>query len=117
MAWVKLDDGFAEDPVIAGLSHAAFRLYFAALGRSSRKLTDGHLTPTDVTVLRIENRVGPKAVTELEESGKWVRNGNGGYVIQNYLKYNPSAETIKERRKADAERQRSHRHRPNGVTA
>jgi hypothetical protein len=109
MTWVKLDDGFAEHPTITGLSHAAFRLYVAALGRSSRKLSDGHLTPVDVTVLRVENRVGPKAVTELEQAGKWVRNGDGGYVIRDYLDYNPPAEQVKDRRRKWAETKRVQR--------
>jgi len=105
MAWAKLDDQFVEHPRISGLSDKAFRLHVASICHASRKLTDGHISETDARVLRALTRTGARHVDELLEAGVWNVNGGDGWVIRDYLDYNPSSEAVKERRKKWAERQ------------
>lgn len=101
MAWVKLDDGFPEHPIIDGLSDAAFRLHVAGLCFCSRQLTDG-LIPA-ATVVRLVPKHQPKAVTELVEAGRWLP-VDGGYQLHDYLKYQPSREQVEARREKARER-------------
>jgi len=105
MAWLKIDDGFAEHPRVEKLSSRAFRLHVTALCQCARKLTDGHITDTDARVARLVANAGTRAILELEEAGLWERNGRG-WVVRDYLDYNPSAEQVKAERDRAAERMR-----------
>jgi len=105
MAWLKLDDGFAEHPRIDPLTHKAFRLHITAMCLVARKLTDGYVTEKDAKLCRTQAGVSVAAVAELEASGLWERNGEGWY-IRDYLDYNPSSAQVKEERKRAAERMR-----------
>jgi hypothetical protein len=105
MAWAKLDDQFAEHTRIAPLSDKAFRLHVAAICLAARKLTDGHITYTDARVLQALTRARTRHIDELLGAGVWTENGGAGWVIRDYLDYNPSAETVKERRAKWTERQ------------
>lgn len=107
MAWAKLDDQFAEHPRISPLSDKAFRLHVASICHAARKLTDGHISETDARVLRALTRTSARHVDELLESGVWTANGGDGWVIRDYLDYNPAADEVKERRKTEAERLRN----------
>lgn len=106
MSWLKIDDGFVEHFRVDPLSDRAFRLHVAALCHCSRNLTDGHVSTKNVRVLRARsNNAGVKHVDELLEAGLWVQNGDG-YVIRDYLDYNPSAEKVRQERSKAAERMR-----------
>lgn len=96
MTWVKLDDGFPEHPKISELSDRAFRIHVAALCYCGRNLTDGHIPSSVVRSLTLGRG---KAVTELVTAEVWHKNGNG-FVINDYLDYNPSREHV------EAERER-----------
>lgn len=106
MTWAKLDDQFPEHPRIVGLSDKAFRLHVAAICVTARKLTDGHINNHDGRMLLAMTKASRKHVVELLESGVWQMNGDG-YVIRDYLDYNPPASVVKERRKSEAERLRN----------
>ena len=105
MAWLKLDDGFPEHPRIDPLTARAFRLHITALCLVARKLTDGHITTKDAQVCRVRAGASPTNIDELVNAGLWQPNGNG-WVIRDYLDYNPSAEQVKEDRQRAAERMR-----------
>lgn len=105
MAWLKLDDGFAEHPRIDPLSARAFRLHITALCLVARKLTDGHVTAKDAQVCRVRAGAAASSVEELVDAGLWQPNGDG-WVIRDYLDYNPSSEQVKEERARAAERMR-----------
>jgi hypothetical protein len=111
MTWAKLDDQFPEHPRISELSDKAFRTHVTGLCIAARRLTDGHLNAPDVRVILALARSRPKHLEELVGTGVWTRNGNGGYVIRDYLDYNPSAKQVKDRRKAEAERLKAYRER------
>jgi hypothetical protein len=96
MTWVRLDDTFPEHPKVIGLTDAAFRAHVVGLCYCGRYLTDGHI-PTGA-LRTIGTR---KAARELEEAGVWKRTDHG-WVVRDFLDYNPSkeeVETQRERRK------------------
>jgi hypothetical protein len=94
--WLKIDDGFAEDERVLGLSDKAFRLHVAALCACARNLTDGVLSLERVRALKALTGAKDRDVAELAASGLWE--GSGPWSIRKYLEYNPS--------KADAEAKR-----------
>lgn len=109
MAWAKLDDQFVEHPRISGLSDKAFRLHVASICHAARKLTDGHISHTDCRVLQALTSTRGRHVDELLKAGVWTENGGTGWVIRDYLDYNPPADVVKERRRRDLERKKTMR--------
>jgi hypothetical protein len=102
--WLKIDDGFPENPKVQALSDRALRLHITAMCSCARRLTDGALSHLDVDVCRlVANRATAKHVEELEAVGLWHRT-EGGWEINDYLDYNPPAERVKDERRKAAER-------------
>ncbi|MFF1790796.1 hypothetical protein ACFVX9_30565 [Kitasatospora sp. NPDC058243] len=109
MPWVKLDDRFPSHRKVVLLSDKAFRLYVSALCWSSENLTEGHVLDRELPVItRI--RGAKSAAKELEEAGLWDR-ADDGWVIHDYLIYNPDRAKVKEERAANAARQQAWRDR------
>lgn len=107
MTWAKLDDQFPEHPRITELTDKAFRAHVTGLCMAARRLTDGHLNQSSVRVILALSRAQRKHIDELEHAGLWQVNGDGGYLIRDYLDYNPPAEVVKERRRKDLERKKT----------
>jgi hypothetical protein len=105
MAWAKLDDGFFRHPKIMAVGRDARDLYLAALCYASAQLTDGFIPVQAVRLLAAEAEIddAPNAVERLVRGGLWLP-ADGGYQVKDYLDYNPSAEQVKARRAATAER-------------
>ena len=91
VSWVKLDDGFFGNPKTGPLSKGAKLLYLAGLTYCAKRLTDGKIDARGVKVVRALAEAGAKAVAELEKTGRWEKNGSG-YIVHDYLDYNPSRE-------------------------
>jgi hypothetical protein len=104
MGWVRLDDGFAEDPVIANLSNDAFALWVSGIAYCNRRLTDGFI-PLQVGYGQLRYCDGNAATfaRELEECGRWIRE-QGGWRIHHYLDWQRSKETILGERESTKER-------------
>jgi hypothetical protein len=107
MPWVKLDDSFYSHPKVVNAGHEAVGLYITALTYASHHLTDGH-----IPAAWVRQQVGSKtdklsrALVEAPtgfEHGLWVENGTG-WVIHDYLNYNPSRERILDKRRKDSAR-------------
>ena len=96
MTWVRLDDQFADHPKVVGLSAVAFRLHVRAICYAARHETDG-VIPAAFVIKR--------AATELVGAGLWEENP-AGYIIHDYLEYNPSAASLRAKRAAESERKR-----------
>lgn len=109
MPWVRLDDRFPSHRKVALLSDRAFRLYVSALCWSSENLTEGRILEKELPlVARVR---GPKtAVAELEAAGLWDR-ADVGWVIHDYLEYNPDRARVQSERAAGAARQKAFRER------
>ena len=97
MTWARLDDGLFENTKFLGLSRAAKLLYIAGLVHCARQLTDGHIERGAVKIVRAMAGSGPKHAEELVGVGLWNVNG-AGYVVHDFLEYNPSREQVLERR-------------------
>lgn len=94
MTWVRIDDKFPNHPRIVGLSDAAFRTHITALCYAAEYLTDGSI-PTSAM-----RGIGPrKAAAELETAGLWTRTDHG-WMIRDYLDYNPSRADVEDKREA-----------------
>jgi hypothetical protein len=112
MPWVKLDDRFPSHRKIALLSDRAFRLHISAICWCAENLTDGRITDRELTL--VAHVRGLKATAkQLEDAGVWDR-ADDGWVIHDYLDYNPSREQVQAERKKNAERQEKFRKRKNG---
>lgn len=103
MTWLRLDDTFAEHPKVDRLSDGAFRLHVAGMCYSARHLTDGFV-PAE-RAARLVPRYKRTYVAELVVADLW-HEADGGWVIHDFLTYNPSAEKVKTEREAAADRMR-----------
>lgn len=106
--WVKLDDRFFSNPKIEPLSKGAKLLYLAGLTYCAERLTDGRIDPHGVKVLKALVDVGPKAVTELVDAGRWEKE-NGSYYVHDWQDYNPPAAKVRADRAAAKARMKAAR--------
>jgi hypothetical protein len=115
MPWFRLDDSFHSHPKVIAAGNEAVGLYTRCGTYAAEHLTDGFLRK-DVVLL-----YGSSALAaSLVRTRLWHRT-RGGWVIHDYLDYNPSREAVENERKQAAERQRRRRggtlsRRDNGVT-
>lgn len=100
MAWVRIDDGFAEHPKLLATTYPALTvaLQVAALCYCNRNLTDGFIPAVKVPgLLPLGDGLAPGGdravwevvVEDLLELGIWEP-VKGGYSIHDYLEYQPS---------------------------
>ena len=118
MTWIKLEDSFTSNPKIAMLPDSAFRLYVTSLCYAGKHLTDGFIPAPLRRSLGTE--MASKATRKLLEKGLWIK-VEGGYEINDYLKYQTSkeqAEMDKENNRLRVERARKAKTQAirNGVT-
>lgn len=103
MTWTKLTEDFPQHPKIVAAGEWAELIHIHALIYCNRFLTDGFV-PTEVvpTLTRIRSHVEP-SVKALIKLGIWMP-VEGGFVIHDFLEYQPSkAKVLAERkRKASA---------------
>lgn len=91
MPWVKLDDSFDQHRKIRKAGLEATGLHARALSHSGRAEEDGHIDPE--WVLERAGRKGAKLAALLVDVGLWETNGDG-WLIHDFLDYNPSAADI-----------------------
>jgi hypothetical protein len=108
MAWAKLDDRFHGHPKIRVAwrrEPVAIGLHALALSWVAQYDEDGRVSPEFVADQLPDEDERTSAVSALVESGLWEPNGYG-WMIHDYLDYNPSREQIVQRRAADSARKR-----------
>lgn len=121
MTWVRIDDGFFDNPTNRALGPAGRDLFVAGLTYCAKGLTDGRIAKTDIPLVLAQAQAGKATVRKLTDAGRWIDHGDH-YEVSEYLTYNPSRAKVLTDRQAAAERQRSHREsrrdkpRSNGVT-
>jgi len=98
MSWVKLDDKFWANPKVEELGNEAAGAYCRMLSYCGDHLTDGVLTAAKVRYI-----AKPKVIDRLVEFGFIVKRG-AGWIIPDYLDYNPSQQQVFAKREADRKR-------------
>ena len=119
MTWLKLDDRLVEHRKIRRLSDAAFRLHLTALCACAKDETDGFVTDEDISEMEHGPRLR-KHVPALVDKGLWEP-VPGGWLIHDFLDYNPSHSKQVAKREANRRRQEEWRaakasQRDNNVT-
>lgn len=124
MPWVRLDDEFYDHPKTEAAGPLGIALWTAALAYCNRKLTDGALPRSVVRRLIDLDGVAYRVWTADAAGGHWeyrevdpveladhlvfvglFEEGPGGsYVVHDYLKYQPSAKDIADKREATRSR-------------
>lgn len=109
MPWVRVDDRFPSHRKVAPLSDRAFRLYVSALCWCSENLTEGVILDAQLKfVARVRNMTA--TARELEAADLWERI-DGGWLVHDFLEYNPDRRRVEADRAANAARQQAHRDR------
>lgn len=103
MTYVQVDVTFPDNRHIEGLSDAAFRLHVSGICYCGANLTDGFIA--DHRVQRLVPRFRKSALSELADSGRWVR-GVGGWLIHDYLKHQRSKAQVE--KELEAAKKRAH---------
>jgi len=106
MTWFRLDDNFHDHPKVIRAGNAAVGLWVRCATYSSSYLTDGYIE-ADIARARGTRREIDRCV----DSTLWVPNGSG-FLMPDYLEYNPSAEQVREERAKARQRMRKRRGRP-----
>jgi hypothetical protein len=103
MNWARFDDRFPNHPKVLSLTDAEFRLHVSAICYCCDQLTDGYLADCVPSSLPKAPRAGQflNAVVSLERSGLWERQG-AGWVVHDFLDWNPSAQKVKAKKAARA---------------
>lgn len=117
MPWVRFDDAFPVHRKVDGLSDTAFRLHVSAIFWCARNLTDGAVPEEDLELVTARVRAPARFATELVRRGLWHAIGHQcdstncpppvkeGWVIHDYLQYQPAKDRVERDRFAKAERQ------------
>lgn len=112
MPWVRLDDRFPSHRKVALLSDRAFRLHVSAICWCAENLTDGYIGDRELPlVARLRN--AKTVAQQLVDAGLWDR-ADDGWMVHDYLDYNPSRDQVLAERKKNAERQERFRRRKSG---
>jgi hypothetical protein len=101
MPWGKLDDSLDNHPKARRAGLEALGLWTRSIAHAAGYLTDGH-----IDVGWLEERAGrqsKKLGDLLVVSGLWEPNSDG-FLIHDYLDYNPSREEVLAKRAADSKR-------------
>ena len=101
MTWVKIEDGLPEHPKVIRAGKLAQALFIDGLCYSARQLTNGFVPLRAAERFgygrRLRGTVAALVAAELWEAAE------GGYLIHDYLQYQPSAEQVRQGRAAKHE--------------
>lgn len=103
MTWARIDDQFPNHPKIVAVGPLAGWLHLAAICYCSSQLTDGFV-PAGMVKRLADVPDADALVDALVTHGLWDST-DAGYIIHDYLEYNPPADRVKEKRALAAERQ------------
>lgn len=124
MSWVRRDDQASIHRKVAPLDDATYRLWSEAIEWCSRSKTDGRIAADELGEIKRGTR--PRAA-KLVARGLWhaagtrcdspkcAPSGPDGWVIHDYLDYNPSRAKVLADRAATADRVRNWRQAQNGA--
>ena len=104
MSWAKFDDRFPNHPKVLSLSDAAFRMHVSAICYCCDQLTDGFVAACvpDSLPKSPRGKSLRRAIESLEATGLWEKTA-GGWLVHDFLDWNPSAAQVLAKRTARAE--------------
>jgi DnaD/phage-associated family protein len=99
MAWARIDDKFLDNPKVRKAGKEATYLYLSGLVYSSNQITEGYISDEVLGLVAFKGFIRNELThaDKLVECGLWDRI-DGGYLIHDYLEYNPTKEQIEESR-------------------
>lgn len=104
MSWLRLEGRMPVHRKVAPLSDAAFRMHVTAMAWSVEERSDGHV-PSNIPKTLTGAPRSPKALKavldELVDAELWERTDEG-FLVHDFLNYNPSAAQCEARRQAAA---------------
>lgn len=105
MSWARLDDGYDGNPKMLRLGLTATGLHARAIAYCAQHETDGKLPAAWVNAQLAELKPAEqrRLLEALLEANALERNGSG-YVIHDFLEYNPSRAELAARRQEEHER-------------
>lgn len=124
MTWVRFDDQASIHRKVAPLDDATYRLWREAIEWCSRNTTDGRIAAKELA--GTSKRASKARARVLVDQGLWHDAGHhcdspkcppsgvDGWLIHDYLDYQPSKEQVTAEREAKAERTRRWRDRKTG---
>ncbi|MBO0834435.1 MAG: hypothetical protein J2P28_02815 [Actinobacteria bacterium] len=106
MAWARLDDKRAMNRKLRAAGFAARGLDEAAICQIAGDETDGYISEDTVVMLAQAHKEKRwrKLVDALVEAERWDP-VEGGWMVRNYLEFNPSHADLEAKREADRKRQ------------
>lgn len=104
MTWVKLDDGFYDHPKVEDLTLAAVGLWTLCASYCGKHLSNGYVSYARVSRLGGTDDL----IDELVESGLW-EHADRGVQFHDWDKYQPTRQSVEDKRAQDRERQRKYR--------
>lgn len=114
MTWLKTDDRYPDHRKIRRLSDGAYRLHHGAQCYAAHDETDGVIRTDDIADIQHGKRLS-KHIPALVEAGLWEPI-LGGWLLHDFLDYNPSHVQMEAERAAARERQARARAKRRGVT-
>ncbi len=100
MSWVRIDDAAPDHPKLVGLDDDAFALWVRGLCYCARHSTDGKIPLAAVPRMTAAKKWAAVAA-KLQAAGLWESTPEG-YVVHDFLDYNPSASQVAAKREARA---------------
>jgi len=116
MGWAKFDDGYLDHPKILEVGPWAELLDMRAVIWCAKYDTDGLVTKAALKRLGREIPKVSARVRSLVDVGRWLVNDGGGWMVHDFLKYNPSKAQRESGRESGRVRQANFRTKRNGVT-
>lgn len=103
MAWLKIDDRVRTHPKIVQAGPAAAWFWFCGICYCREHLTDGLILDAMLPTLAPGLAGWKKCATTLVATGLWHR-VEAGYMVHDFLEWNPSRATVESQRAADRAR-------------
>lgn len=96
MPWVRIDENFPEHPKVVAAGEDAAWLFVCALGYCNRHLTDG-VVPAGALRLLTGHKTPQRLAARLVDVGLFEPHEEG-YLVHDFLDYQPSKASIEEER-------------------
>lgn len=97
MPWVKIDDQITFNPKLMAAGNAAVGIWIRMIAHSAAQLTDGYITGAVSVLIAGRSRA---QINTLIATGL-LHKVDGGYLLNDYLEYNPSRAEVLEKRERD----------------